>query len=206
MHIWLVPGTVLVGVLIASVGGASPGSPLAAPSGNPQAMPGDYFDIPQSAQLKVPLGPPAGPNRRIGAGTQISDPQLGFALSLAAAEAARQSCAADGYTVTVAVTDDAGNLKVALAGDGVRTNGVFMAMHKAVTVVAFRMSTLDLRMKIEKDPSLMTRITPNMSLLPGGLPIYRNGAFVGAIATSGVSAYQEEKCAKDGLRRIHADL
>ncbi|HUO21722.1 MAG TPA: heme-binding protein [Caulobacteraceae bacterium] len=172
----------------------------------PQSMPGEYFDIPQSAQLKVPLGPPAGPNTNPRRPASQTVPSLGFALAVEAAQAAVQSCAADGYTVAAAVTDSAGNLKAALAPDGLRANGVYMAMHKAVTVVGFGMSTLQLRAQIERDPTLMARIKPNMSLLPGGLPIFKGGQLVGAIATSGAAAYEEEKCAQDGVRKIQSRI
>jgi uncharacterized protein GlcG (DUF336 family) len=169
---------------------------------SPQSMAGDYFDIPQSAQLKVPLGPPPGPNKQ---GThRPTEPEHGIGLKLAAiaAQVAEQSCARDGYAVTVAVADAAGNLKAALAADGTRDNGIYMAMHKTATVVGFKMSTLELRGKIEKDPGLITRVTPDMSLLPGGVPIFKEGRFLGAIATSGASAYEEEKCARDGIAAV----
>lgn len=186
---------------------ASAQSDHAAPTqnpANPQAMPGDFFDIPQSVQVKVPLGPPAGPNPRPSASAPAPVPGPGLPLAVVAAQAAEASCRADGYTVAVAVTDSAGNLKAALAPDGTRSNGVYMAMHKALTVVGFRMSTLDLRAKIEADPSVMAQVKPNMSLLPGGLPIFRDKVFIGAIATSGAAAHEEEKCAQAGIAALLA--
>lgn len=170
---------------------------------SPLSMPGDYFDIPQSAQLKVPLGPPAG-----GRGQQAPRPasSLSQALATMAAQATLASCAADGYAITVAVTDAQGHLKAALAADGTRENGIYMAMHKTLTVVGFRISTLELRQRIEKDPALLDQVKPNMSLLPGGVPIFGHGAFLGAIATSGASAHIEEKCAADGIAGIASQL
>lgn len=169
---------------------------------SPQSMTGDYFDIPQSTQLKVPLGPPPGPNKQESHRPTAPAHGIGLKLAAIAAQVAEQSCARDGYAVTVAVADAAGNLKVALAADGTRDNGIYMAMHKTATVVGFKMSTLELRGKIEKDPSLIARVTPDMSLLPGGVPIFKEGRFIGAIATSGASAYEEEKCARDGIAAI----
>ena len=72
---------------------------------SPQSMAGDYFDIPQSAQLKVPLGPPAGPNAQAAHRPAATVNGIGFKLAAIAAQAAEQSCAKDGYAVTVAVTD-----------------------------------------------------------------------------------------------------
>lgn len=173
---------------------------------SPQSMTGDYFDIPQSAQLKVPLGPPPGPNKQENHRPTAPEHGIGLKLAAIAAQVAEQSCASDGYAVTVAVADAAGNLKAALAADGTRDNGIYMAMHKTATVVGFKMSTLELRGKIEKDPGLMAQVTPDMSLLPGGVPIFKEGRFVGAIATSGASAHEEEKCARDGIAAILSRL
>jgi uncharacterized protein GlcG (DUF336 family) len=133
-------------------------------------------------------------------------PSPGSALALEAVQAAVESCAADGYVVAAAVTDAAGKLKAALAPDGTRSNGVYMALRKDVTVAAFGMATLALREKIATDPSLMARVRPNMSLLPGGLPIMKGDRLVGAIATSGAAAYEEEKCAQAGIRKIQSRL
>lgn len=171
-----------------------------------QALPGDYFDLPQSAQLRVPLGPPPGPNIRPSGTEHPPVPKMGPSLAVKAAMAAQDSCSADGYTIAVAVTDAAGNLKAALAPEGTRPNGVFMAMHKAVAVVGLGMSTLNFRQKVEGDASLMARVKPNMALLPGGIPIVKDGQIIGAIATSGASAHEEEKCAQDGIASIRNDL
>jgi uncharacterized protein GlcG (DUF336 family) len=174
-------------------------------STDPGALPGDFVDLPQSAQLRVNLGPPAG--------TRASQPPAmdpaaspGVALALEAAQAAMASCEADGYHVAVAVTDSAGKLKAALAGDGVASNRVYMALRKDVTVVGFRLPTLALRTKIEADPSLLAQVKPNMALLPGGIPIMRGDLLIGAIAVSGATAHEEEKCARAGVQRIQARL
>ncbi len=68
------------------------------------------------------------------------------------------------------------------------------------------MSTLALRTKIEADSSVMAQVKPNMSLLPGGMPIMKGDVLVGAIAASGATAYVEEKCAKAGVQKIQARL
>lgn len=56
------------------------------------------------------------------------------------------------------------------------------------------------------DSTLMARVKPNMSLLPGGLPIMKGDIVVGAIAASCATAYEEEKCAKAGIEKIQAKL
>lgn len=172
---------------------------------NPQALPGDFFDTPRSGQLHVPLSAPKGPRpNRPQPPAPVSS--LSFTLALQAAQTALNSCAAQGYKVAVAVTDSNGDLKAALSPDGVEPNRVYMALHKDVTVAAFKMSTLDLRKKIATDPSLMAQVKPNMALLPGGLPIMKNGQLVGAIAASGATADIEEDCGKAGIAKIQDQL
>ena len=176
-----------------------------APPVDPLALPGDFIDMPQGRQLTVNLGPPAG-TRSTRPAVADATPSPGYTLALEAAQAAVASCAADGYVVAAAVTDAAGKLKVALAPEGTRSNGVNMALRKNATVVEFKMRTLALREKLPTDPSLMTRVKPNMALLPGGLPIMKGDVLVGAISTSGAAAYEEEKCAQAGIDRIQSRL
>jgi uncharacterized protein GlcG (DUF336 family) len=172
---------------------------------DPAALPGDFADMTQAGQLTVGLGPPAG-TRSTRPPLIDTTPSPGADLALEAVQAVVTSCAEDGYVVAAAVTDAAGKLKAALAPDGTRTNGVYMALRKDVTVVAFRMSTLELREKIAKEPSMMSQVKPNMALLPGGLPIMKGDVLVGAISASGAAAYEEEKCARAGLQKIQARL
>jgi hypothetical protein len=96
-------------------------------STDPASLPGDFMDIPQTAQLKVPLGTPAVTHNTRPLPTDAT-PSPGYALALEAAQVAMASCEADGYRVAVAVTDAAGKLKVALAPDGVANNRVYMAL------------------------------------------------------------------------------
>jgi uncharacterized protein GlcG (DUF336 family) len=194
-----------------SVPGAAQPSPVArepvrlTESTDPASLPGDFMDIPQTAQLKVPLGTPAVTHNTRPLPTDAT-PSPGYALALEAAQVAMESCESDGYRVAVAVTDAAGKLKVALAPDGVANNRVYMALRKDVTVVGFRMPTLALRAKIEADASLMAQVKPNMVLLPGGMPIMKGEVLVGAIAASGATAYVEEKCARAGIEKIQSRL
>jgi uncharacterized protein GlcG (DUF336 family) len=170
-------------------------------------LPGDVSGSNHEQQLHVPLGPPAGKRP---ADFQLPAPDLtpGPPLNLAveAAQAAVNACLADGYRVGVAVTDAAGHLKAGLAADGVVPNRVYIAIRKDLTVVTFGQSTLSLREKFSADPSLMAQVKPNMSLLPGGIPIMVGDRLVGAIASSGAEANEEENCDRIGLKKIQSRL
>jgi uncharacterized protein GlcG (DUF336 family) len=172
---------------------------------DPAALPGDFVDATIDEQLHVPLGPPQEPRP---SAASPSEPTTALTLNLAfdAAKTAVEACGADGYKVSVAVTDAAGHLKAALAADGVAPNRVYMALRKDITAAAFGISTVALREKIAADPSLLKQLKPNMSVLPGGMPILVEGRVVGAIASSGAFAYEEEKCVRAGLQEIQAQL
>jgi len=195
--------------LLLAAGAAYAQAPVEAPAraSNPAAFPGDVSGsgAPNEQQLHVPLGPPAGTHAQ---GLPPPDPTPGPPLNLAveAAQAAVNACLADGYRVGVAVTDTAGHLKAALSADGVIPSRVYIAIRKDVTVVTFGQSTLSLREKFLSDPALMARVKPNMSLLPGGMPIMVGDRLVGAIASSGAEAYEEEKCDRAGLQKIQKRL
>jgi uncharacterized protein GlcG (DUF336 family) len=168
------------------------------------ALPGDVLPPPPDVALHVPLGAPAGTP----SGKKIAAPTtpLTFELALQAATTAIASCQADGFAVGVAVSDEKGQLMVALNADGAAVRSPFIAARKNLAVIAFKMPTMALRTKTVSDPSLLAQIKPNMAVLPGGLPILVGDRVVGAIATSGATGYEEEKCAGAGLEKIKPQL
>jgi uncharacterized protein GlcG (DUF336 family) len=169
----------------------------------PDALPGDAHPPSVEIQLQVPLGPPAGtpaPKK------EIAKPSLTFELALEAANAALESCAKDGYPLAVAVTDPAGTMIVGFSPDGVAAGRVYMAVRKSLAAMAFKAPTSTLRVKFAADPSLKTQLKPNMAILPGALPVLVGDRVVGAIATSGATGNEEEKCAGDGAKKIQARL
>jgi len=169
------------------------------------ALPGDAHPPSIDIQLKVPLGPPAGtpapPSKEA-----AKKPSVPFELALEAATAARESCAKDGYPLAVVVTDDAGTMLVGFSPDGVAAGRIYMAVRKSLAAMAFKAPTSTLRVEFAADPSLKSQIKPNMALLPGALPLMVGDRVVGAIATSGATGNEEEKCARDGAAKIQSRL
>lgn len=169
------------------------------------ALPGDIQLIPIRVQLHVPLGPPAGtpPNHPQTPDTTPSPP---LALSIKAATAAINACTADGWRVGVAVTDAAGDLRVGLAADGVSPDRVYTAIRKDVAAAAFGVRTRSLRSTLSSNKAMLARLTPAMSVLPGGVPLIVHGRVIGAVAASGAMAFEEEKCALVGAHMIEAGM
>lgn len=79
---------------------------------------------------------------------------LPLALAQKAAAAGLAKCEEGGYTVSVAVADRGGNLKVLLRGDGAGPHTTDSSFQKAYTAASLRRSTRHLAELIAKVPSI----------------------------------------------------
>jgi uncharacterized protein GlcG (DUF336 family) len=139
-------------------------------------------------------------------------PALGPSLELATlgARAAVEACAKQGVAVAVAVIDSQGKPRAMLMAKG-SIGSVFVAMRKAVAALTFQMPTSELGAKLQKDKSLLARMTPVMFISGGGLPIWRGKELIGAIGSSGAHGagpigQLDEVCARAGLDQIQSRL
>jgi uncharacterized protein GlcG (DUF336 family)/mannose-6-phosphate isomerase-like protein (cupin superfamily) len=168
------------------------------------AMPGD-MPLPElDRMIAIPLEPP--PGALLAA--KPAPVQAGIALDVAidGARAAIAACLTDGNRIGVAVTDDTGQLRVGLGADGVSNGRIYTAVRKDWTVVAFKMSSRDVRARALADSAFKAQIKPGMAIFAGGLPLMAGDKFVGAIAASGSTQTADEKCARVGLEEIEARL
>jgi glc operon protein GlcG len=103
-----------------------------------------------------------------------------------------------GLNVSVAVHDTAGH-PVAVAR-GKSWHGPYMAMGKARLASAFRKPTAQLVEQWKDRPlfpmSLTTVLPGEITLNPGGYPIFEDGQFVGAIGVGGGSPAQDDAVAR----------
>jgi uncharacterized protein GlcG (DUF336 family) len=160
----------------------------------------------------VPTPPmPAGVLHR-GPGSVPESSARGPALALAieAARAAVDRCAAAGYRIGATVIDSAGEARAMLTADGADGSHVFVAMRKALTALAFRMPSSQASEQVPNDKALLARVTPNMFVEGGAVPIMAGDDVIGAIGVSGaggrVIGRQDERCALAGLNRIRNQL
>jgi uncharacterized protein GlcG (DUF336 family) len=133
-----------------------------------------------------------------------------LALAIEAARAAVDSCAAAGYRIGVTVVDSVGEARAMLTADGADGSHVFVAMRKALTAVTFRMPSSKANEQVPKDKALLARVTPNMFVEGGAVPIMVGAQLIGAIGASGaggtVIGQQDEICAMAGLNKIRHKL
>jgi uncharacterized protein GlcG (DUF336 family) len=156
-------------------------------------------NIPASALHRGPGSPPESTAR---------GPSL--AVAIAAAQAALNACSAAGYRVGVSVIDSAGEARAMLTADGSDGSHVFVAMRKALAALSFKMPSSEANARAPADPALLARVTPNMFVEGGALPIRLKGEVIGAIGVSGAAGapigHQDEVCAAAGIKLLQSRL
>jgi uncharacterized protein GlcG (DUF336 family) len=189
---------------------------------SPRSLPADnlppFLMLDDSGNLipKPPM-PPGALHRGPGAEAESTAPGPTLSQAIEAAHAAVESCAASGYRVGAAVIDSVGEARAMLTADGSDGSHVFVAMRKALTALRFEMPSSKANELVPKDPELMARVTPNMFVAGGAVPIVLNGQTIGAIGVSGagggggngapmVLGQADETCAAAGLRKITKQL
>lgn len=132
-------------------------------------------------------------------------PTLTTDAALHAAQAALAQCQKQGYTVTVAVTDRAGQPLALLRDNLAGPHTSLTAINKAYTAASFRTDTGELAATTQAGkPSSGIRQLPQVVAVGGGLMIRAKGSLVGAIAVSGApNGDADEVCAKAGIAAIN---
>ena len=128
--------------------------------------------------------------------------------ALKAAQAALARCRANGYQVTVAVTDRMGVVQVLLRDRFAGPHTTDMATAKAYTAVSFRTNTTELAEATQPGkPQSGIRNRPGVAAVGGGLMIEAGGSLLGAIGVSGAPGGREDDaCAAAGIAAIRDEL
>ncbi len=154
----------------------------------------------QAQQFPSALQSPLSPGQEI-----LTERQISLSLAQEAAVAAVEQCRADGFQVSAAVVDRAGNLKALLRDDGTSPHTVESSRRKAFTASLFRSSTADLAARTARDPAAanLEDITDGLLFLGGGLPIRAGEDVIGGIGVGGAPrAEADQVCAQAGLETI----
>ena len=180
---------------------------------SPQSLPAD--NLPPFGMLDAggkliptPPIPAASLHRGPGSAPESAARAPSLSQAIAGARAAIEACGAAGYRVGATVIDSAGEARAMLTADGSDGSHVFVAMRKALTALQFQMPSSKANELVPKNPSLLTRVAPNMFVEGGALPIAMDKEIVGAIGVSGAGGApigrQDEVCAAAGLRKIES--
>ena len=114
---------------------------------------------------------------------------------------AQRAAAENNWNVVIAVVDDGGHLVSLQRMDGTQKGSVRVAEQKARTAIMFKRPTKVFEdMVLQGRPVMMTM--PDTICLEGGLPLIRDGVFVGAIGVSGVKSSEDGIVAAQGAAAL----
>ena len=197
----------LAGAQPAAAQAPNPAPPAALPETAAPAdltrLPGDAPPPPLARMLRLPSNRPTGK----GGPPPDTTPGPSLALALEAAQTALSTCAADDLLVGVVVLDSTGQMKLGLSSDGAMPGRILGAARKGLAALAYGVPTSVVQQKLrDHDAEATAKLTPAMVVLPGGVPLFASGRPIGAIAVSGATAQQDERCASAGAAKIEVRL
>jgi uncharacterized protein GlcG (DUF336 family) len=136
-----------------------------------------------------------------------------MALTLDLAErfiaAAKAKAKQQGWAMSLAVTDPAGNLVALARMDGARWLTAGVAHSKAFTAATFGRTSREVAELAQSRTTLFSSIAGiagrPLLLAGGGLPVVINGELLGGVGASGGTEDQDIECAKAGLAAIGAE-
>lgn len=115
-------------------------------------------------------------------------------MSAAEAEATKNN-----WRLTFAIVDISGNLVMFKMMPNANFITREMAIRKARTAAAFRVSTKSLADAAANGAPSVVQLFPDYVALDGGLPIVVDGKIVGAIGASGARGFEDAQAARAGL-------
>ena len=120
---------------------------------------------------------------------------LTYELAVTVIDAAEAEARKNKWNVTIVVTDAAGTPVVMRRLTGASPRSYDIAMRKAATVVATKLTTAAYGEQLK---TKAVAEVPNGITFAGGVPVMRGAEFIGAVGTSGVQALQDEQISKAG--------
>jgi uncharacterized protein GlcG (DUF336 family) len=128
-------------------------------------------------------------------------------LGLAIAEGAIEECAKNNVSITVAVLDRAGRMRVFIASNDPSPHNFELARRKAYTARTFRRPSLQWAQQTREGADLAgQRQLADVIPLGGGVPINVGDDTIGAVGVSGSSQTGDEACAKAGVAKVADQL
>ena len=126
--------------------------------------------------------------------------------AMAVLQAALAKAQEIGVPEVITIVDAAGTVKALVRMDGSPNASLNLAMDKAFTAAAFHAPTDQFAQAVSGDPVVMASIlkAPNITLLPGGVPLMSGEAVIGAIGCSGGSGEQDIEVAQAGIAALGA--
>ena len=141
-------------------------------------------------------------------GQALMERNVSLQLARTLADAAIAACKKDGYDVTVAVVDRAGDLKLLLRHDTSNPHNADLARRKAYTSRTYGFSSMEFRNRTAGGSELAgQRQLAEVIALGGGVPILIGNERIGGLGLSGSPTQEDdEKCAQAALAAVASSL
>lgn len=117
------------------------------------------------------------------------------------AAAARAEAEKNGWLVVIAIVDEGGHLMYLERMDGCQKASSRIAEAKGRTAILFKRPTKAIEDVVLEGRTVMMGL-PGAVPLEGGLPLTKDGAFLGAIGVSGVQSFQDGVIARAGVAAL----
>jgi uncharacterized protein GlcG (DUF336 family) len=117
------------------------------------------------------------------------------------AAAARMEAEKNGWAVVIAVVDDGGHLMYLERMDGTQKASSRIAEAKGRTAILFKRPTKAIEDNVLEGRTVMMGL-PGAVPLEGGVPLVKDGQFLGGIGVSGVQSFQDGIVARAGAAAL----
>ena len=131
----------------------------------------------------------------------LQQPVLSLDDAKRIAAAARAQAQSSGWAVVIAVVDDGGHLMYLERMDGCQKASSRIAEEKGRTAILFKRPTKAIEDVVLEGRTVMMGL-PGAVPLEGGVPLTKDGVFIGAIGVSGVQSFQDGVIARAGAAAL----
>ena len=126
---------------------------------------------------------------------------LGLEDAKRIAAAAREEAARNGWAVVIAILDDGGHLMYLERLDGAQKGSSRIAEEKGRAAILLKRPTKAIEDNVAEGRVVMMGL-PGAVPLEGGVPLVKDGQFLGAIGVSGVQSFQDGIIARAGVAAL----
>jgi uncharacterized protein GlcG (DUF336 family) len=138
--------------------------------------------------------------------TLITQKSLSTDAALSVAQGALEKCSADGYHISLTILDSAGQVKVAVRGDGTGPHTLEHSRKKSYTALTFKRPSAETAKAWAALPTPPPTIEGTVAA-GGGVPIRAGNEVIGSIGVSGApGSEKDEACALAGIAKIADQL
>ena len=204
-------GGCILAALFASVLAQPPGNRPPDKPASPASLPGDTLPpfgmLDSNGKFTPPPPRPPGGTARATRRPAVSIRGPALDLAIEAARTAVDTCSAGGFYIGATVIDTSGQPRAAVEAEGSDGGHVYVAVRKALVALTFKMPSSQAATAVQTDKALLARVTPNMFVMEGAVPLMAGSELIGAIGASGAAGGdQDEVCAIAGLNKIKGRL